>query len=267
MNQEYQSTTSIVHPYLEGIIVVGGLFGLFALLAAVAGGLAAAGVLATGWILVAVINLALWGTMLFLIWVWGLIKRQQIQNFLGSPRPLIRWWYTPDEWALIQDEQEKDQHEVLVLAPGCLAVLFGLVGLLVGGMLGLDEGAIGDVVLRGGAGLLIGATVGGVLGGTVAGSNYLAYRWLRQHDRQTCVALGETEMLYGRAYFRSNGVTRYITGVSLQGGQPPLLIVELWNPKLRGGAEEIWEIPVPPRMLDPLASVLPTIRTGTYRHP
>lgn len=115
---------------------------------------------------------------------------------------------------------------------------------------------------------MIGAAIGGILGATVAGGNYLAYRWLRQHDQQTCVALGPTEILSGRNYFRSNGVTHYIEQVTLQDmPPPPLLLVELWNPKPKGEHAETWSIPVPQRIVAQLRTVLPEIRTRSYRRP
>lgn len=146
---------NIAHPYLEGLIVVGMLCGLFTIVTAVAGALALAGVLMPSWVLVTGIFLAFWGLILLTIWVWGMIKLWQMRNFLGSTRPIIRWWYTPEEWSAIQEEQEREQLEDLMVAPGCLAVLFAIVGVLVGGMIGADEG-VAEAVVGGGAGLLIG---------------------------------------------------------------------------------------------------------------
>lgn len=259
-----QALPTIAHPYREGLFVVAMLCALFAVLTAVAGGLALIGWLTAGWAIVLAFLLAWWVLLLVLIWAWGMRKLWQMRAFLRSSRPLIRWWYTPEEWSAIQAAEEPEQREGLLLAPGCLAVLFAIVGVLVGGMLGADTGTA-EAVLSGGAGLFIGAAIGGVLGATVAGGNYLAYRWARQHDRQTCVALGATEILYRRSYFRSNEITHFIESVTLPDALPPVLLIEVWNPKPRGESAETWTIPVPEQMLPPLREVLPAIRTRSHR--
>jgi hypothetical protein len=259
-----QPGTRIAHPYREGVIVVALLCALFAVLTAVAGGLTLSGWLTGGWTIVLAFLLAWWLLLLVLIWAWGMRKLWQMRAFLRSTRPLIRWWYTPEEWSAIQAAEEPEQRAGLLLAPGCLAVLFAIVGVLVGGMLGAETGTA-EAVLGGGLGLFIGAAIGGVLGGTIAGGNYLAYRWARQHDRQVCVALGATEILYRRMYFRSNGVTHFIEKVSLPDELPPVLLIEVWNPKPRGASAETWSIPVPEPMLDPLREVLPAIHTRAHR--
>jgi hypothetical protein len=258
---EHAAMMTIAHPYREGLIVLGLLCGLFAVLAAVSGGLALAGWLTPVWAVVAGVFVLCWALMLAAIWGWGMFKLRQMKDFVSSTRPLIRWCYTPDEWALIQEEQELAQREGLLLAPGCLAVLCAIVGVLVGSMLGFDTG-IAEALLGGGVGLLSGAAVGGLLGATVAGGNYLAHRWAHQHDQQMCVALGATEMLYGHAYFRSNDVTHFIEKISLDVQEvPPYLVVELQNPKLLGDDTESWAILVPQRVVASLKRVLPEVRT------
>ncbi|NJP06249.1 MAG: hypothetical protein HC837_11805 [Chloroflexaceae bacterium] len=257
----YQTETNIAHPYAEAIIVVGLFSGVFALVTAALGGLVLAGWLLAGWLFPALINLAFWVLMLITIWLWGLRKQAQIRAFLQSSRPLIRWWYTPEEWSQIKAEEAQEQREILTVAPGCLALLFGLVGLLVGAAIGAED-SLADALINGALGLAIGAALGGMLGATVAAGTYLASRWVQQYDRQLCVALGPTEVLYGRSYFRSNGLTCTIERVTLHDQE---LELELYNPKPRGGSEETWVIPVPERMLDPLQRVIPQIRTGKER--
>lgn len=268
MRKEYEHLVSdsvrsnVAHPYMEGLIPVGLLFGCFALLAATAAGLVVAGLTTHMWLIPAGINLFIWGLILVALWVWGFFKLQKIKNFMKSSRALIHWWYTPDEWHVIQKQYIKEQTGVSA-RPGCLGPIFAFVGAIVG--------VVGGIV-----GVFVGALIGGGLGATLALGNQLSYRWVKRFDRQNYVALGATEILHRRSYFRSNGNWRYIKNITLEDATKDsafaalkdstfaALIVEVCNPKPRGDADETWSIPVPERVVPSLRDMLPQIRTGHF---
>lgn len=259
--------TNIAHPYMEGLILLAVLIGILALITAIAAALVVAGLIDLVWATIPGAIMVFQVLILAIVWVVGILRRQQIKEFLDSSRLLICWWYTPEEWRAIQDQHVTEQMEgMMVVAPVALGVLFALVGGLLGGMLGVEEDGIALALVWGLIGLLVGALVGGLLGGTIAGGNYLAYHWTKYFDQQRCVALGPTEILYRRSYFRSNGQTRYFERVDLQEDTSPAqLVIDLCNPKPRGGSEEIWTIPVPRRTVSSLREVLPEMHIGKRR--
>lgn len=252
------------HPYLEGMIVVGMLFGLFSILTIIVAGLRTIGVLDAAWLLLAFANLVLWGIVLLIMGIWGMIQLRRMRDFLKSSRPLIRWRYTEEEWAPVWEAEQRDRRERALMAPGCSAALFGLIGLLVGALVGADEGSAETIAVKGGSGLLIGAIIGGIIGATIVLGGNIAHHLLHRRTRPPVVALGPAEILYGNGYFRSNGITHYITHVQLRPAVDtpwPLLVITLRNPRPRGAYNETWEIPIPARIVEPLTSILPSIRT------
>jgi hypothetical protein len=78
------------------------------------------------------------------------------------------------------------------------------------------------------------------------------------------VALGASEILYGRDYFRANNSTRFIEQVTLDEA-PPQLHIAMWNPKIRGESAETWSILVPLRMVAAVHAVLPQVATHAHR--
>ena len=73
-------------------------------------------------------------------WLAGKRRIRQIRAFLTSTRPLLRWTYTPEEWRELKEAGWQDTKGDWMTQLGCLTFLFGLIGLLIGAMIGGDEG-------------------------------------------------------------------------------------------------------------------------------
>ncbi|MCS6939486.1 MAG: zinc ribbon domain-containing protein [Roseiflexus sp.] len=138
-------------------------------------------------------------TLLFL-WLAGWNNRRRGAEFLQSGRPLVAWVYTPEEWQQVR--QYFYEHMRSDSPPyGCLPILFGGIGLLVGVMVGITdsrdlvEAAVSVVV-----GAFAGATVGGLLVLPVYLLNWSAVERLRHPTPPACVALGSDELFYERVY-------------------------------------------------------------------
>jgi hypothetical protein len=41
-----------------------------------------------------------------------------------------------------------------------------------------------------------------------------------------------------------------------------VLVLDVWNPKIRGSSAETWEVVVPPRMIREVEAILPRIAVG-----
>jgi hypothetical protein len=109
---------------------------------------------------------------------------------------------------------------------------------------------------------VVGGLFGAVLGVIVGGGNALAAWRAYQAQEPEQVALGATEIYANEVYFKSDE-DRYIQRVRLETAETAtLLMAELWNPKIRGSAEETWEIVVPPRMIREVEAILPRIAVG-----
>jgi len=142
-------------------------------------------------------------TALFL-WVGGWNNRRRGAEFLQSDRVLVAWVYTPEEWQQVR--QYFYEHMRSDSPPyGCLPILFGGVGFLVGLMIGMtDSGELVEAAASVLVGTLIGAIVGGVLILPVYLINHFAIERMRRPSPPACVALGRNELFYERVYLDAN---------------------------------------------------------------
>jgi hypothetical protein len=251
----------IRNPYRSALISLGGLLGLFCLPTAVA-----AIMLMRGTANQPIAVLPFIGAGLFLLfglaWVItliaGQVKAWRMATFLRSQRALISWSYTDEEWEQIKEARWQEEHTDWRVQLGCLTGLFSLIGLLTGLMLGAEEGwaeAITSGLVWGAAWTAAGGLIGGVLAGGSHLAAYLAYRDLVPGQ----VALAPDEILANGDYFRGDGTRRYIREVRLEPDDPARLLIQIWSPKLRGSAEEEWDVVVPHRLRGSVEAVLPLI--------
>lgn len=201
---------------------------------------------------------AIFGLSWISLWVSGLWQMQKGRAFLDSDRPLLRWTYNPEEWREIKEAMWQDEKSDWQIQLGCLTVLFGLIGLLVGAMIGADEG-LAEAITGGIGGAGLGVLIGGVIGAAVAGGNHLASRRAYYGRPQPgMVALAPQEIYANNAYFKGNGVSRYIYQIALEKETPPLLRIEMRvPPRPRAPTEEEWLIMVPPRLVEAVEQVIP----------
>lgn len=199
------------------------------------------------------------GLSALLIWVLGLIQIQRARSFLDSERVLVRWTYSTGEWAQLKEALWQEEKGDWKIQFGCLTILFSLVGLLTGVLIGLDEG-LTEAVIYGLAGLFLGGLLGAGLGTIVAGSSYTSARQAYADPEPGVVALGAHEIYFGDAYFRGNGINRYIQEATLEHGPMPMLVLRLvFPPRPRMPSEEQWNIYVPPKWLDHVEAVIPQL--------
>ncbi len=195
-------------------------------------------------------------------WLGGLRQLGQIRTFLASDRPLLRWSYTPEEWREIREANWQEERGDWRIQFGCLAFLLGLVGLLVGAMVGFDEG-LEEAMIYGLAGGGGGLLFGGLLGGVVAAGNHLAVRSAYHQAEPGIVAMAAHEIYANDQYFRGNGQTTYLKRASLLPAEPdvpPRLLLELKvPPKPRTSSDQQWEVVVPPRLVQAVEAVLPQL--------
>ncbi len=201
------------HPFERALLTAARLMGLFAIPAAVL-----AALLATdhapdgGWLALLIVGAGLcafMGLIWAITWLWGLDQVRRIRAFVTGDRPLVRWTFTAEEWAALKAERWEDEQSDWKVALGCLTAIFALVGLLTGGMIGLDEdlgAAIGGALL----GALLGAAIGALIGGVVAWGNHLGARRDLARQQADPVVLGNQELYMGGQYFRGNGKSRYV---------------------------------------------------------
>ena len=195
-------------------------------------------------------------------WLAGLRQLGRIRAFLASNRPLLRWDYTPEEWREIREANWQEERGDWRIQFGCLAFLLGLVGLLVGAMVGFDEG-LEEAMIYGLAGGGGGLLFGGLLGGVVAAGNHLAVRSAYHQAEPGIVALAPHEIYANDQYFRGNGQTTYLKRASLLPAEPnvpPRLLLELKvPPRPRTSSDQEWEVMVPPRLVQAVEAVLPRL--------
>jgi hypothetical protein len=249
------------HPFHDGLIITSIVFGASALAFAILLGLNISGLFENNWAILPGVNMAVWAFMLITMWGWGELRRKAIINFWNSDRPLVRWRYTNEEWYEVKTERRKRDLEGIEMAPGCMAFLFGLIGLIAGFMIGIEE--MENPIGTGLIGLLIGGGVGGVLGGLSYLGNKLSANWAYNKEERAVVALGEKEVLYGRQYFKYNGITRYFDQLTLEDGDLSQLVVKMedyaWS---KSSSKETWSIPVPSRMIDEVQAAIPKVQLG-----
>jgi len=233
-------------PYARALRTVLALF-LLALAALIATAILAR---AVGWSLVGVVIsgafAALFGIILLAILGAESVRRRQVEAFVASDRPLVRWTYTPTQAKGIRAERWEEERSDWKVQLGCLTGLFGLVGVLVG-LMGYFSGEL-DPLLAIAAGLAFGAMVGGV----VAVANHAGARAERGAGGPMTVALGIGEFTFDGEYFRERGAEHVIETMRLEDDTSPTLVIETWSHPWyqRAPLEQEWHIPVPPKQVD-----------------
>jgi len=259
------SLLNIRNPHHAGLIALIGPIALFFLPTLLALGLIVSGNWDNLLIIPAMIGAGLFA-IFCLTWLvsWLLGRRQitQIRAFLNSDRPVLRWSYTPEEWRQLKEVTWQEEKSDWQLQLGCLTAIFGLVGLLVGAMIGFEEG-LTELFLNGFGGAGIGVMVGIAIGMAVASSNYVASRWSYHRVEPGLVALAPHEIYANDVYFHGDGDSAYIQQATLTQDNPPQLLIELRvPPKPRAPLDEEWYITVPPRLVAAVEAILPRLTAG-----
>jgi hypothetical protein len=202
-------------------------------------------------------------TALF-FWVGGWNNRRQGSEFLQSDRVLVAWVYTPEEWQQVR--QYFYEHVRSDSPPyGCLPILFGGIGFLVGVMAGMTDSR--DVVEAAASvlvGTLAGALAGGVLILPVYLINWFSIEHMRRPSPPACVALGRNELFYERVYLDARW--HPIDAIFLK--QRPLPHLEVVRHQAgRFTSLSVYLFPsiilIPPRMIPAVEEAIPQI--ATYR--
>ncbi|MEZ4527617.1 MAG: hypothetical protein R2941_16990 [Desulfobacterales bacterium] len=256
-----KASIRIKAPYTAALTTVKGLMILPLLLIAAGAGLQMAG--SFSWNMVAYIMGGIAFGILFLSWLILLIRRNLIasrmKDFLGSNRVLVQWSYSSEEWKQMREDIWQEEKGDWRIQLGCLTVLFGVVGLLTGGMIGADEGGA-EALIGALTGFLAGLAPGAVIGTVVSRINLLISRRAHADRIPAHVALGHQEILFNDEYFRGNGISRYLQNVRFgRGEQADELTFNIWWPQIRTDPEKEWTIPVPDHMRQQVESVLDRI--------
>jgi len=262
-----KSSVRIKAPYSAALTTVKGLMILPLLLIAGGAGLQMAGIFS--WNMVAYIMGGIAFGILFLTWIILIIRRSVIasrmENFLSSSRVLVQWSYSPEQWKQMRESVRQEAKGDWRIQMGCLTVLFGIVGLLTGVMIGADEGFT-EAVIGGLIGLLAGLAPGAVIGTVVSRINIIISRGSYADNIPAHVALGHQEILFNDEYFRGNSISRYIQNAQFgKGEQASELIISIWWPQPRTDPEKEWTIPVPDYMREEVESVLNRISEPVNR--
>ncbi len=233
-------------PYARALRTVLALF-LLALAALIASAILARAVEgAFAGVVVSGIFAALFGIILLAILGAEGVRRRQVEAFVASDRPLLRWTYTPTQAKRIRAGRWEEERSDWKMQFGCLTGLFGLVGALVG-VMGYFSGEL-DPLVATGAGLAFGAMVGGV----VAVANHAGARAERGAGGPMMVALGIGEFAFDGEYFRERGAEHVIETMRLEEDTSPTLVIETWSRPWyqRTPLEQEWHIPVPKEQVD-----------------
>jgi hypothetical protein len=204
-------------------------------------------------------------TALF-FWVGGWNNRRQGSEFLQSDRVLVAWVYTPEEWQQVRQyfyEHMRSDHPPY----GCLPILFGGIGFLVGVMAGMTDSR--DVV-EAAASVLVGTIAGAIAGGVLILPVYLINQFtierMRHPTSPACVALGRNELFYERVYLDAR--LHPIDAIFLkQRPLPHLEVVHHRAGRLTRRLSVTYLFPsiilIPPRMIPAVEEAIPQI--ATYR--
>jgi hypothetical protein len=194
------------------------------------------------------------------IWVGGWNNRRRGAEFLQSDRVLVAWVYTPEEW---QQVRQYFYERVRSDSPpyGCLPILFGGIGFLVGVMAGMTDSR--DVVEAAASvlvGTLAGALAGGVLILPVYLINWFSIEHMRRPSPPACVALGRNELFYERVYLDARW--HPIDAIFLK--QRPLPHLEVVRHQAgRFTSLSVYLFPsiilIPPRMIPAVEQMIPQI--------
>ncbi len=199
------------------------------------------------------------------LWFIGWNNRRRGAEFLQSDRVLVAWVYTPEEW---QQVRQYFYERVRSDSPpyGCLPILFGGIGFLVGVMVGMTESRdLAEAAASVLVGTLAGAIVGGVLILLVYLINWFSIERMRRPSPPACVALGRNELFYERVYldafwhpidaiFLKQRPLPHLEVVRHREGRLILLSVTYLFPSI---------ILIPPRMIPAVEETIPQI--ATYR--
>jgi hypothetical protein len=238
------------HPYREALVAVGPLAVLLAL-PGTAGWIAILAGAPDGPLPLLLLIAGLLGAVLALVciivWLLGCVAMRGARRFWESGRPLVRWVYSEAEWRPIATARWESQRGDWLLQWTGMTVIFGLVGVLTGLLIGADDNAaLGGSLL----GLLIGAALGAIMGAAVAGGSRWAAWSASRRKGPVAVALGYSELYDGNDYFRGDGVRRYVREAVWAAENAAHLEIHVYRPKVRGDPNEQWTVMVPPRLRD-----------------
>jgi hypothetical protein len=248
-------TPVIRNPYQSAQYVLWGLVGLFAIPVVIGVVMVMRGTWPGSVLILISMPFLLFCGIGVITWGMGQIVIRQIEAFLASDRPLLRWTYTPAEWQEIQDRRWAEDKEDWKLQLGGLTFIFGLVGLLVG-LMGMGNGLNPFVTTP--IGLAFGLSVGVV----VAGGSHLAARQAYLGDEPCQVVLAVGEFFYGGQYFRASGDRKRIESVEFKRGHPSELVLNTYSWNIRSSTEDEWDISVPPRLTDQVEAILPSLQAA-----
>jgi hypothetical protein len=257
------SQRNIRNPFLPGLWPLLGITALMLIGFLVVGGLAAIGTVPGGALLLAGLPVALFGAISIIAALWGERQVQQIQNFLDSDRPQVRWTYTAEEWAALRETRWQEAQEYRLLPMGCLAFLLGIAGLLVGGALGAnntpfsayDWETLLEIGMSGVAGALVGGLAGGLIGGVVTLGNWQTARQNYRREEPEEVALSKREIYAAGQYVKMDGDSTELTQVEWEQGHPMRLLLTT-SRRFPRRSEETWDIVVPERVLAQVEAVV-----------
>ncbi len=203
----------------------------------------------------------MFGLIVVIAWLLGLNRLRQAGQFLESERPLLRWTYTEAEWRQQREAAWQEQSGDWKLQLGLMTLIFGLVGLLAGVMIGLDENVTAAVV-TGALGLLLGGLAGALMGAAVAGGSALSSLQEYREAEPGQVALGAGEIYANDDYFRSDGGSSTIRQAELvREGLLVKLEVDMLIPgQRRSSREQHWSIVVPAEFERRMEEMLPVLR-------
>jgi hypothetical protein len=205
---------------------------------------------------------AIFSLVMVITWLVGRVTAGKLKEFVASSRPLLRWTHDLEEWRQVIEVDWQENKGYWKVQLGCLTFIFGLTGLLTGGMIGFDEGLV-EAVAGGMIGALAGAMVGATIGAVVAGGNYLATRRAYTQTDPGQVILGPDEIFANGDYFRADGDERRLLSANFDPDDPATLVIMTQAPTLRGRlVEQEWRIFIPHRLHEEVEAVLPRLRIG-----
>jgi hypothetical protein len=197
-----------------------------------------------------------------ILWVEGRNNQHRGSEFLQSDRVLVAWVYTPEEWQQVRQyfyEHMRSDHPPY----GCLPILFGGIGFLVGLMMGMTDSR---ELVEAAASVLVGTLAGAVGGGVLILPVYLinqsTIERMRHPTPPACVALGRNELFYERVYLDAR--LHPIDAIFLK--QRPLLHLKVVRHRADsyiGRISVTYFFPsiilIPPRMISAVEETIPQI--------
>jgi hypothetical protein len=194
--------------------------------------------------------------------VEGRNNQHRGSEFLQSDRVLVAWVYTPEEWQQVRQyfyEHMRSDHPPY----GCLPILFGGIGFLVGLMMGMTDSR---ELVEAAASVLVGTLAGAVGGGVLILPVYLinqsTIERMRHPTPPACVALGRNELFYERVYLDAR--LHPIDAIFLK--QRPLPHLKVVRHQAGGRTERMSVtslfpsiILIPPRMIPAVEQMIPQI--------